>query len=73
MVCAADFEYDHPQKYLRVTERAPTVPFVRRQADDTFVFVCTAAGATGFVGIATVGCGRVGITNPSYNDLTSST
>ena len=73
MVCSNDFEQDHPQKYLRVTERAPSVPFVRKQSDDTFIFVCTAAGATSFADVATADCARADIVFPSYNDLVSVT
>lgn len=37
MVCENDYEHDHPQKYLRVHEDKQSVPFVRKQNDDTFV------------------------------------
>jgi hypothetical protein len=69
MVCSDDFEHDHPQKYIRVTEKAQTVPFVRKQADDTFIFVCTLAGATAFADVATADCSQADNTWPSYNDL----
>jgi hypothetical protein len=37
MTCEKDFEQDHPQKYLRVSERSPAVPWVRKQSDDTLI------------------------------------
>ena len=73
MVCHQDYELDHPQKFLRVPQEKITVDYVREQSDDTFIYVCTARGATAFVGLAEAGCARAGITSPSYNDLTSTT
>ncbi len=73
MVCDADFEHDHPQKFLRVREDKIAVPWARPRPADLFVFVCTAAGATAFTDIATADCARADIVFPSYNDLTSST
>ena len=73
MVCHNDFEYDHPQKFLRVRERSQGLPWSRPRPEDTFVFVCTAAGATSFADVATADCARADIVWPSYNDLVSST
>ena len=34
MVCDADFEHDHPQKFLRVREDKIAVPWVRSRPED---------------------------------------
>lgn len=73
MVCDADFEHDHPQKFLRVREDKIAVPWARPRPEDLFIFVCTAAGATSFADVATADCARADIVLPSYNDLASST
>jgi len=73
MTCQADFEHDHPQKFLRIREDKIAVPWVRDRPEDTFVVLCTAAGATAFADLATADCSRADIVFPSYNDLTSTT
>ena len=40
IVCAKDWEPDHPQKYLRVPSDPKQVPFVRSEPQDTFVNIC---------------------------------
>lgn len=37
MVCDKDFEYDHPQKYLRVHENTHGLPWSRPRPTDEFV------------------------------------
>ena len=56
MVCKDDFEHDHPQKYIRVTERAPSVEWVRHQSDTSYVFVCALAGSMGAADVGTADC-----------------
>jgi hypothetical protein len=73
MVCHNDYELDHPQKFLRVPQEKITVPFVRKQNDDTFIYVCTAAGATGYADLAEADCARADKAFPLYNDLVSTT
>ena len=73
MVCPEDFEQDHPQKYIRVDQRAPTVPWVRKQNDATFIYVCKLSGAVSFADLAEADCARADIVFPAYADLVSFT
>ena len=73
MTCEADYEHDHPQKFLRVTERSPTVPWVRKLSDDSFVYVCKLSAAVSYADYAEADCGRADITFPALADLISST
>lgn len=66
LVCDKDFEFDHPQKYLRVRETGIGVTPIRREGDISYDYICYIYAATGFSGIAEAGCGRVGITTPTY-------
>jgi hypothetical protein len=63
IVCKDDFEYDHPQKYLRVREETSSVPFVRNEPTDTFIIVCTLITSQGVAGMGTANCARAGIDN----------
>ena len=74
MVCKQDFEHDHPQKYIRVTEKAPSVEWVRHQSDTSYVFVCTLAGSMGAADVGTADCARADYYNPSqfYCDIENS-
>lgn len=69
MVCSDDFEHDHPQKYLRVHEDSSSVPWVRTEPPETFIYVCRLSGATGFADLAEADCGRADISFPAYVDL----
>ena len=61
MVCENDFEHDHPQKFLRVREDRQSVPFVRKQADDTFIAdTCDFWGASPMADYAVADCAYVG-------------
>jgi hypothetical protein len=68
MVCKKDFEQDHPQKYLRVTERAPTVPWVRKQSDsDSFgPYVCYLYARSAYADLAEANCAIADNTQYTY-------
>lgn len=59
MVCENDFEHDHPQKFLRVHEDKQSVPFVRKQNDDTFRTVCYLWDRGPYADLATADCAVV--------------
>lgn len=58
MVCSNDFEHDHPQKFLRVVEDKQTVPFVRKQNDDTFLNVCYLWELSSYADLCTADCAK---------------
>lgn len=58
MVCPADYEADHPQKYLRVHEDKISVPYVRKMSDDTFIAVCTAWTQLAYADVGTADCAQ---------------
>lgn len=65
-VCSADFELDHPQKYLRVQEDRSSVPWIRKRPADVFVEFCYIWGSSAFAGLAEAGCSRAGDDVPTY-------
>lgn len=69
MVCPQDWEMDHPQKYLRVTEDRQTVPFVRKQNDDTFELVCYLWDISCYADIAAADCSKADNTQYTYSFL----
>lgn len=66
MVCQADFEHDHPQKYLRVQDDKQSIPWARPQGENTFVYVCYQYASQGYAGIGEAGCMRAGIQEITY-------
>lgn len=71
MVCDADFEHDHPQKFLRVKEDKQTVPFVREQADDTFLNICYLWELSAYADLASADCAKADNTTYTYLFLNS--
>lgn len=69
MVCKDDWEIDHPQKFLRVREDRQTVPFVRKQNDDTFLNVCYLWMLSGYADLATADCAKADNTAFTYTYL----
>jgi hypothetical protein len=69
MVCQADWEADHPQKYLRVPSDTQSVPWVRELSDDTFKNVCYLYEISAYAGLASAGCAQAGNTAFSYTFL----
>ena len=64
MVCKQDWETDHPQKYLRVNEDRQTVPYVRKQSDDTFIQSCELWTSQARADFGTADCMRADTTIP---------
>lgn len=58
MTCEADFEHDHPQKYLRVKEDQTSVPWVRSRPADIFIEVCTPWGRSGYSDLSVADCAQ---------------
>lgn len=58
MVCADDFEHDHPQKYLRVRSDKISVPWTRPEPTDTFVYVCYQYASQSYADISEADCMR---------------
>ena len=60
LVCHKDFEYDHPQKYLRVRSDPVPVPsdWIRKEpAEDTYIpLVCTVYTSNALSGYGVAGC-----------------
>lgn len=69
MVCSEDFELDHPQKYIRVTERSPSVPWVRKQTDDTFLQACYLYAQGSYADLAEADCATADNTTFTYQFL----
>ncbi len=57
MVCDADFELDHPQKFLRVKGDKISVPYVRKQ-EDVFLDVCYLWEISSYADIASADCAK---------------
>jgi hypothetical protein len=78
MVCKHDYEPDHPQKYLRVSERSPSVPWVRHQNDNPNEtgHVCYIYAISGYAELAEADCAKADNTTQSYaflNNLKNTT
>lgn len=58
MVCADDFEHDHPQKYLRVRSDKISVPWVRAEPTDNFTQVCYIYASQSYADISEADCMR---------------
>ena len=73
VVCQSDFEYRHEQDFVRARQDKISVPFTRPRPEDVFVFVCTMATGSGYVGLGTAGCMMVGNTwgGLSYEEVSN--
>lgn len=70
MVCKHDFEYDHPQKFLRVREDNISVPWVRSEPEDTFVHYCNIYAVYAYAGMGEAGCMQANKSSPlSYTQV----
>lgn len=70
LVCTSDYELDHPQKYIRVREDGQSVPYIRDEPEDTFLYVCYIWGASAFADLAEADCARADNELFSYAFLT---
>lgn len=69
MVCNADFEVDHPQKYLRVRETSPSVPWVRHQEDGYPILetnICYLWAVSAYADLAEADCAKADNTQYSF-------
>lgn len=69
IVCAKDWEPDHPQKYLRVPSDPKQVPFVRTEPEDTYIHVCYISGKSAYASLATSDCVQADNTSFPYSSL----
>lgn len=69
MVCAEDFEHDHPQKFLRVREDHSSVPWIRSEPEDTFIQVCYLYAQSAYADMATADCAKADNTVFTYARL----
>lgn len=60
MVCKACYEPRHPQDFIRIKPERGAPPWVRPEPPDTFVNICYIWQQSSYVGLATVGCSKVG-------------
>lgn len=65
IVCDKDFEYRHPQDFLRLKEEHITPPFVRPPPADAFIFVCDEYSRQGLADVGTADCAQVNYINPN--------
>jgi len=69
-VCKEDYEIRHPQDFLRVRADKQVVPIARPDpVEDNFILVCYLWQRSGYVGLGTVGCMKVGNGSFSYEFL----
>lgn len=66
LVCKQDFEFDHPQKHIRVRETGIGVQPARPDPEPEFDYICYIYAANAFAGLGEAGCARAGISTPSY-------
>lgn len=71
LVCKQDFEFDHPQKHIRVRETGIGVTPARPDPEPAFNYVCYLFGANAFADLGEADCARADIVIPSYLVLLS--
>lgn len=66
MVCSKDFEYRHPQDFLKISPEKVTPPWVRPETTPIFVYAasCTLQGSQGTAGVGVAGCMIAGRVTP---------
>lgn len=69
MVCKDDFEYDHPQKYIKVYETTQAVPWTRTETTDVSQETCYIYTSRAYAGLSTAGCAQAGLTDFTYEFL----
>jgi hypothetical protein len=61
LVCEKDWESRHPQTLIKIREETSVPAFVSKDTDpDQIVQVCTLPDSSCYIGMARVGCARVG-------------
>lgn len=69
VVCEDDFEYRHPQDFVRAKQDKISVPFTRPRPTDVFInpeYVCTLEGSTAVTRMAVAGCSVAGRVQSLY-------
>lgn len=66
MVCHADWEPDHPQKFLRVREDSTSVPWSRPEPPDVFVDLCYIYARQAYADMGEADCLAADNTSISY-------
>jgi hypothetical protein len=66
MVCKKDWETRHPQDLIRMKPERVAPPWVRPEAPDEYVPVCTIITSSGFAGLGAAGCMQAGKSVPTY-------
>lgn len=69
IVCANDFETDHPQKYIRVRESGLAVPVIRDRPEDVFVPYCDIWTSSGRADFGTADCSQADNVSTSIERL----
>jgi len=61
VVCHKDFETRHPQTLIKIRGEKAVPTFIRKDAEDIFVFSCDLISQQARADYATAGCARVGV------------
>lgn len=68
-VCQPCWEPRHPQDFLKVFPDTIAPPWVRPEPQDSFLYICSLWGASGYADLAEADCARADNTTFSYSDL----
>ena len=66
LVCPADYETDHPQKYIRVSSDGQSVPLVRSEPDESYNYVCYIYGQQAYADLGEADCMRANTQQFTY-------
>lgn len=69
IVCPEDWETRHPQTLYGYKAHTSVPDFIRDEPEDTFIFICPLEALSGYTGLATVGCAKVGNNQFTYDFL----
>lgn len=71
MVCDKDFEYDHPQKYIKVEETSQAAQWTRQDDASNFITVCYLYGISAYADLAEADCAQADNQDYTYDFLLS--
>src|SRR6266511_658596 len=69
MVCAKDYELDHPSKYIRVRETGIAVPDIREENLNNMPYICYIYARPAYADLGEADCMRADLAAPSYQFL----
>ena len=69
IVCEKDFEHDHPQKFIRVTENSTPPDPIRTEGEDEFIFICWLYALSAYADLAEADCAQADNTTFPYSFL----